>query len=393
MSKIVLSEVVIVSAVRTPIGCFQGRLSTLTATELGGIAIKGAVERAHISPEEVQEVFIGNVCSAYLRQAPARQAAINGGLPASTVCTTINKVCSSGLKAVTLAAQALQTRTQDVVLAGGIESMSNVPFYLRRGDTPYGGLHLVDGILYDGLTDVEHNIHMGDCGEYVANKFEILRCEQDDHAIDTYRRTIAAYEANVFAEEMIPVTVPQRKGAPIIVAEDDEYKRFNFETFRKLQPVFQKGGTITAGNSAGLNDGGAAVLMMTSEAADRLKVEPLARVVGYADAERDPLEFPIAPADAVTKLLEKTGVSKESVALWEINEPFSMVGIANRRILGLEASNVNVHGSSVSLGHPLGMSGTRLVAHLSHVLRRGQLGVATTCNGGGGATALMIEKI
>ncbi|CAF4886666.1 unnamed protein product [Pieris macdunnoughi] len=339
MSKIALSEAVIVSAVRTPIGCFRGRLSTLTATELGGMAIKGAVERAHISPEEVQEVFIGNVCSAYLRQAPARQAAVNGGLPASTVCTTINKVCSSGLKAVTLAAQALQTRTHDVVLAGGIESMSNVPFYLRRGDTP---------------------------------------CEQDDHAIDTYERTIAAYEDNVFAEEIIPVTVPQTKGAPVVVAEDDEYKKFNFETFTKLQPAFQNGGTITAGNSASLNDGGAAVLMMTSEAAVRLKVEPLARVVGYADAEREPIEFPVAPADAITKLLEKTGVSKESVSLWEINEPFSVVGIANRRILDLEASNVNVHGSAP-------ISAMYCVAD--------SWAWPPRVTAVGGATALMIEKI
>ncbi|XP_045503147.1 acetyl-CoA acetyltransferase A, mitochondrial-like [Colias croceus] len=389
-----LNEVVIASAVRTPIGSFRGSLANVSATELGGIAVKAAVERAGIPKEEVKEVIMGNVCSARLQQAPARQAAIFGGLPTSTICTTINKVCSSGLKSVLFATQSLQTGTQDVVIAGGMESMSNIPFYLKRGETPYGGMQLEDGILYDGLTDVYNHIHMGNCGEHIVKKFNISKEEQDEHAMNSYRKTEAAYKAKAFDAELVPVSVPQKRGNDIIFAEDEEHKKINYDTFKNLKPAFEKeNGTITAGNAAGLNDGGAALVMMTSDAAKRLKVKPLARVIGYADGECDPIEFPIAPSIAITNLLKKTGVKVSEVDLWEINEPFSVVAIANGRILGIDSEKVNIHGSAVSLGHPIGMSGSRLVGHLCHVMKKGQKGVATTCNGGGGASAIMIEKL
>ncbi|CAG4933735.1 unnamed protein product [Colias eurytheme] len=389
-----LNEVVIVSAVRTPIGSFRGSLANVSATELGGIAVKAAVERAGIPKEEVKEVIMGNVCSARLQQAPARQAAIFGGLPTSTICTTINKVCSSGLKSVLFATQSLQTGTQDVVIAGGMESMSNIPFYLKRGETAYGGMQLEDGILYDGLTDVYNHIHMGNCGEHIVKKFNISKEEQDEHAMNSYRKTEAAYKAKAFDAELVPVSVPQKRGNDIIFAEDEEHKKINYDTFKNLKPAFEKeNGTITAGNAAGLNDGGAALVMMTSDAAKRLQVKPLARVIGYADGECDPIEFPIAPSIAISNLLKKTGVKVSEVDLWEINEPFSVVAIANGRILGIDSEKVNIHGSAVSLGHPIGMSGSRLVGHLCHVMKKGQKGVATTCNGGGGASAIMIEKL
>lgn len=338
---------------------------------------------------------MGNVCSAYLGQAPARQATIFAGLSKSTICTTVNKVCSSGLKSILLATQGLQTGAQDVIVAGGMESMSNIPFYLKRGEPPYGGTSLVDGILFDGLTDVYNQIHMGDCAEHIAKKFKISRKEQDDYAILSYKRSAAANTNNAFANEIIPVPIPGKKGEPAAVfIEDEEYKKLNAEKFNKLVPVFQKeNGTVTAGNAAALNDGGAAIVMMTAEAAKRLNVKPLARVVGYADGECDPIDFPIAPSVAIPKLLEKTGVKKDEIALWEVNEPFSIVVIANGKLLDLDLEKVNIHGGAVSLGHPIGMSGTRLVLHLVHSLKKGEKGVATTCNGGGGASAIMIEKI
>lgn len=328
-------------------------------------------------------------------QAPARQATIFAGLPKSTICTTVNKVCSSGMKSIILATQGLQTGTHDVILAGGMESMSNVPFYLKRGETSYGGMQLVDGIVNDGLTDVYNKFHMGNCAENTAKKLDISRKEQDTYGISSYKRSAAAHEAKAFADEIVPVPVPQKRGAPpVMFSEDEEYKKVNFEKFDKLATVFQKeNGTVTAGNASTLNDGAAALVLMTTDAAKRLNVKPLARVVGYADGECDPIDFPIAPTVAIPKLLEKTGVKKDEVALWEINEAFSVVAVANQKVLGLDPAKLNVHGGAVSLGHPIGMSGARLVVHLVHALKKGEKGVAAICNGGGGASSIMIEKL
>ncbi|CAH0719912.1 unnamed protein product, partial [Brenthis ino] len=394
-TKISLNDVVIASAVRTPIGSFRGSLASLSATELGSVAVKAAVERAGIPKEEVKEVYMGNVCSGFVGQAPARQATIFAGLPKSTICTTVNKVCASGMKSIILATQGLQTGTQDIILAGGMESMSNVPFYLKRGETTYGGMQLVDGIVCDGLTDVYNKIHMGMCAENTAKKYDVSRKQQDEYAISSYKRSAAAYEAKGFADELVPVSVPQKRGAPpVIFAEDEEYKKVNFEKFEKLGPVFQKeNGTVTAGNASTLNDGAAAMVLMTAEAAKRLNVKPLARVIGYADGECDPIDFPTAPAIAIKSLLEKTGVKKDDVALWEINEAFSVVVVANQKILDLDPKKINVHGGAVSLGHPIGMSGARIVVHLCHALKQGEKGVASICNGGGGASSIMIEKL
>lgn len=340
-------------------------------------------------------MYIGNVCSANLGQAPARQAVIFAGLPKSTVCTTVNKVCASGMKSIMLAAQGLQTGAQDVILAGGMESMSNVPFYLKRGETSYGGMQLVDGIVFDGLTDVYNKFHMGNCAENTAKKLDISRQQQDDYAISSYKRSANAYESKAFADELVPVSVPQKRGAPpVVFAEDEEYKKVNFEKFTKLATVFQReNGTVTAGNASTLNDGAAALVLMTADAAKRLNVTPIARVVGFADGECDPIDFPIAPAVAIPKLLERTGVKKDDVALWEINEAFSVVAVANQKLLDLDPAKVNVHGGAVSLGHPIGMSGARIVVHLCHALKKGEKGVASICNGGGGASSIMIEKL
>ncbi|CAH0683042.1 unnamed protein product [Spodoptera exigua] len=394
-SKVSLNDVVIASAVRTPMGSFRGSLASLSASELGAVAVKAAVERAGVPKEEIKEVYMGNVCSASMGQAPARQAVIFAGLPKSTICTTVNKVCASGMKSIMLATQGLQIGSQDVILAGGMESMSNVPFYMKRGDTPYGGIQLIDGIVFDGLTDVYNKFHMGNCAENTAKKLNISRQQQDDYAISSYKRSAAAYEAKAFAEELVSVPVPQKRGAPpVMFAEDEEYKKINFEKFTKLSTVFQKeNGTVTAGNASTLNDGAAAMVLMTAEAAQRLNIKPIARVVGYADGECDPIDFPIAPAVAIPKLLEKTGVKKDDVAMWEINEAFSVVAVANQKLLELDPAKVNIHGGAVSLGHPIGMSGARIVVHLCHALKKGEKGVASICNGGGGASSIMIEKL
>nr|ALJ30254.1 putative acetyltransferase ACT7 [Spodoptera litura] len=276
-----------------------------------------------------------------------------------------------------------------------MESMSNVPYYLKRGETPYGGIQLIDGIVFDGLTDVYNKFHMGNCAENTAKKLNISRQQQDDYAISSYKRSAAAYEAKAFADELVSVPVPQKRGAPpVLFAEDEEYKKINFEKFTKLSTVFQReNGTVTAGNASTLNDGAAAMVLMTAEAAQRLNIKPIARVVGYADGECDPIDFPIAPAVAIPKLLEKTGVKKDDVAMWEINEAFSVVAVANQKLLELDPAKVNIHGGAVSLGHPIGMSGARIVVHLCHALKKGEKGVASICNGGGGASSIMIEKL
>lgn len=394
-SKVKLNDVVIVSAVRTPMGSFLGALSSMSATKLGAVAVQAAIERAGIAKEQVKEVYMGNVCQGFLGQAPARQAVLFAGLPKSTICTTVNKVCASGMKSVMLASQSLQCGHQEIVLAGGMESMSNVPYYLARGETSYGGLKLEDGIVFDGLTDVYNKCHMGNCAENTAKKLNITRQQQDDYAISSYKRSAAAYDNNVFKDELVSVNVPQKKGKPDVnFTADEEYKRVNFEKFGKLSTVFQKeNGTVTAGNASTLNDGAAALVLMTSDAAQKLNLKPLARVVAFQDAATDPIDFPIAPAFAVPTLLEKAGVNKNDIALWEINEAFSVVVVANQKLLDIDPAKVNVHGGAVSLGHPIGMSGARIVIHLAHALKAGEKGVASICNGGGGASSILIEKL
>ncbi|CAL1688571.1 unnamed protein product [Lasius platythorax] len=394
-SKVNLNDVVIISAVRTPMGSFLGSLSSISATKLGAAAVQAAVERAGIAKEQVKEIYMGNVCQGFLGQAPARQAALFAGLPKSTVCTTVNKVCASGMKSIMLASQSLQCGHQEIILAGGMESMSNVPYYLARGETPYGGVKLQDGIVFDGLTDVYNKCHMGNCAENTAKKLNITRQQQDEYAISSYKHSAAAYKNNVFKDELVPVSVPQKKGKPdVIFIEDEEYKRVNFEKFGNLSTVFQKeNGTVTAGNASTLNDGAAALILTTSEVAQRLNLKPLAKVVAFQDAATDPIDFPIAPALAVPSLLENAGVNKNDVALWEINEAFSVVAVANQKLLDIDPTKVNVHGGAVSLGHPIGMSGARIVVHLVHALKAGEKGVASICNGGGGASSILIEKL
>ncbi|XP_014488475.1 PREDICTED: acetyl-CoA acetyltransferase, mitochondrial [Dinoponera quadriceps] len=394
-SKVKLNDVVVISAVRTPMGSFLGSLSKISATKLGAVAVQAAIERANVAKEQVKEVYMGNVCQGFLGQAPARQATLFAGLPKSTICTTVNKVCASGMKSVMLAAQSLQCGHQEIVLAGGMESMSNVPYYLSRGETSYGGLKLEDGIVFDGLTDVYNKCHMGNCAESTAKKLNISRQQQDEYAISSYKRSAAAYETNAFKDELIPVSVPQKKGKPdVIFSEDEEYKKVNFEKFSKLNTVFQKdNGTVTAGNASTLNDGAAALVLTTSEVAQRLNLKPLARIVAFQDAATDPIDFPIAPALAVPSLLENAGVNKNDIALWEINEAFSVVVVANQKLLDIDPAKINVHGGAVSLGHPIGMSGARIVTHLVHTLKAGEKGVASICNGGGGASSILIEKL
>lgn len=394
-SKARLNDVVIVSAARTPMGSFLGSLSSLSATKLGSIAVQAAIERAGLAKDQVKEVYMGNVCQGFLGQAPARQAALFAGLPKSTICTTVNKVCASGMKSVMLAAQSLQCGHQEIILAGGMESMSNVPFYLKRGETTYGGVKLEDGIVFDGLTDVYNKCHMGNCAENTAKKHNITRQQQDEYAISSYKRSAAAYENKIFKDELVPVNVPQKKGKPdIVFSEDEEYKRVNFEKFNKLNTVFQKeNGTVTAGNASTLNDGAAALILTTADAAQKFNLKPLARIVGFQDAATDPIDFPIAPAFAIPTLLQNAGINKNDVALWEINEAFSVVVVANQKILDIDPSKVNVHGGAVSLGHPIGMSGARIIVHLVHALKSGEKGVASICNGGGGASSILIEKL
>ncbi|XP_030379048.1 acetyl-CoA acetyltransferase, mitochondrial [Scaptodrosophila lebanonensis] len=388
------NDVVVVSAARTPIGSFQSQLAPLSATQLGATAIEAAIQRAGIGKGDVNEVIMGNVVSAGLGQAPARQAAIFAGLPTNVCCTTVNKVCSSGMKAVMLGAQSLALGQADVVVAGGMESMSNVPYYLKRGATPYGGVNLIDGIVFDGLFDVYNKFHMGNCAESVAKKMQISRQDQDAFAIDSYKRSAKAWGDKVFAEEIAPVKIQQKRKPEVTIAEDEEYRRVNFDKFGQLATVFQReNGTVTAGNASTLNDGGSAVVLMTAEGAQRAGLKPLARIVAYQDAETDPIDFPIAPALAVPKLLARAGVNKQDVAMWEINEAFSLVVLANIRSLDLDPAKVNIHGGAVSIGHPIGMSGARLVTHLSHALKKGELGCASICNGGGGASSILLEKL
>ena len=391
-----LNEVVIVSTCRTPIGSFRKSLAACSATSLGSVAIREAVARANIPPEAVQEVYMGQVIQAAGGQAPARQAALGAGLSTKTPCTTINQVCASGMKAIMLAAQNLMCGQQEVMVAGGMESMSNVPFYMLRQEPAYGGVQLLDAIVHDGLWDVYNKCHMGNCTENTVKKMGISREAQDQYATESYTRSQRAAESGVFKAEIVPVSVPGKgRGSPELqVSEDEEYMRVDFAKFAKLRPAFVKeGGTVTAANASTLNDGASAMVLTTRQAAERLGAKPIARIIGFADAATDPIDFPIAPAFAVPKLLEQTGVKKEDVAMWEINEAFSAVALANLKMLDLDPAKVNVNGGAVSIGHPIGMSGARITGHLALNLKPGEKGVAAICNGGGGASAIMIERL
>ena len=381
-----MKEVFIVSAVRTPIGSFLGSLSSVPAPKLGAAAIKAAVERAGIKPEDVQEVFMGNVLQAGLGQAPARQAALFAGLSENTPCTTVNKVCASGMKAIMLGAQTIKAGDNDVVVVGGMENMSQVPhYYQARQAVKLGDVKMVDGLVKDGLWDVYNNKHMGNCAETCASEKEFSREEQDKFAIESYKRSAAAWESGKFDNEVIPVEVPQRKGDPVIVKEDEEYKRINFEKVGSLRPAFDKEGTVTAANASTLNDGASALVLMSKEKMEELGVKPLAKIVSYGDASHAPEWFTTAPSKAIPVALNKAGLSVKDIDYWELNEAFSVVALANIKELGLDPAKVDVNGGAVSIGHPLGNSGSRIIVTLINVLKQnnGKYGGAGICNGGG----------
>lgn len=392
-----MKEVVIVSAVRTPIGSFGGKLSSLTATQLGAAAIKGAVEKVDIKREEVNEVYMGNVLQANLGQAPARQAAMFAGLSQDVPCTTINKVCSSGMKSIMLAAQSIVCGDNDVVVAGGMENMSAVPHYLGSGRNgqKLGDIKLIDGLVKDGLTDVYNKAHMGNCAEVCASEMNFSREQQDSFAIESYNRSTIAWADGKFADEIVTVEVPQRRGDALVISEDEEYKNVKMEKISALRPVFQKDGTVTAANASTLNDGAAALILMSTEKATELGLTPLAKIKSYADAAHEPKWFTTAPAKAVSVALDKAGITTADVDFFELNEAFSVVGLANIEKLALDSSKVNVNGGAVSLGHPLGCSGARIIVTLINVLKQnnGKIGAAGICNGGGGASAMVIELI
>lgn len=390
------NKVVIVSAVRTPIGSFLGSLSSLSATQLGSIAIKGAMEKINLDGSLVQEVIMGNVVQAGVGQAPARQAALGAGLPDSVPSTTVNKVCASGMKAIMQAAQSIALGDADIIVAGGMESMSNIPHYVHmRNGTKFGPATLVDGMQKDGLVDAYDQNAMGTCADLCATEYEFSREDQDAFAIQSYERSAKAWADGKFNEEVVPVEVPQRRGEPIIVSEDEEFKNVKMDRISTLRPAFTKDGTATAANSSTINDGAAAMVLMSEAKAKELGLTPLAYIKGYADAAQEPVWFTTAPAKALPKALAKAGVDIKDVDFFEFNEAFAVVGLANMKILGLNDSNVNVNGGAVSLGHPLGCSGARILVTLLNVLKQNnaKIGAAAICNGGGGASAMVIETI
>lgn len=388
-------KVVIVSAVRTPIGSFMGGLSTVTAPQLGAIAIKGALDKIGLKPELVDEVLMGNVVQAGVGQAPARQASRLAGLPDSVIATTINKVCASGMKAVTQGAQAIMCGDAEIVVAGGMENMSLIPHYVHmRNGIKFGPASMADGLQRDGLSDAYDNNAMGVFADACATEYNITREEQDAFAIASYQRSAAAWDAGKFDNEVVPVAVPQRKGDPVMVTRDEEYTNVKLDKIPALNAVFTKDGTVTAANASTINDGAAALVLMSEEKAKELGLKPLAYIKSYADAEQEPKWFTTTPSKALPKALAKAGISKEDVDFFEFNEAFSVVGLANSKILGLDSGKVNVNGGAVSLGHPLGCSGARILVTLINVLQQNnaKTGAAAICNGGGGASAIVIER-
>jgi acetyl-CoA C-acetyltransferase len=388
--------VYILSAVRTPMGSFLGGLSSISATKLGSIAIKAAVERSGVSVDHIDEVFMGNVLQAGVGQAPARQAALGAGLGQNVPCTTVNKVCASGMKSIMLGAQSILAGDNHVVVVGGMESMSQTPHYVSgRNGTKFGNITMLDGITKDGLLDVYSNVPMGNCAELCAKEYNITREDQDAFAIESYRRAAAAWEAGKFNDEIVAVPVPQRKGDPVMVTKDEEYTNVFLDKIPSLRPAFDKEGTITAANASTINDGASALVLASEEMVQKLGLKPLAKIVSYADAAQAPEWFTTAPSIAIPKALEKAGLSTSDVDFWELNEAFSVVGIANTKILGLDPAKVDVNGGAVALGHPLGNSGSRVIVTLLHVLKQNnaKIGGAGICNGGGGASAMIIENI
>lgn len=390
-----MKEVYIVSAVRTPIGSFGGSLSTVPATKLGAIAIKAALERAGVNPAEVNEVFMGNVLQAGEGQAPVTQASIYAGIPNTVPGTTINKVCASGMKSVMLAAQSIMLGHNDVVVAGGMENMSLVPYYLDKGRKGYGYGHgqIQDGVLKDGLWDVYNEYPMGNAAELLAKENNITREDQDAFAIESYKRSAAAWAAGKFADEVVPVTIEGK--VPVTVSEDEEYKKVNFDKIPGLRPVFVKDGTVTAANASTLNDGASALVLMSKEKAEALGIKPIAKIRGFADAQQAPEWFTTAPAKALPKAIAAAGLEQKDIEYYEINEAFSAVAIGNNRLLNLDPAKVNVNGGAVALGHPLGSSGSRIIVTLLNVLKQNgaKIGAAGVCNGGGGASAIVVELV
>lgn len=392
-----MKEVFIVSAVRTPIGSFMGSLSTVPATKLGSVAVKGALDKIGLDPKSVQEIYMGNVLQAGEGQAPARQVALGAGLSIETPSTTVNKVCASGMKAVTMAAQAIKAGDAEVIVAGGMENMSSVPhYYNARNAAKLGDVKMQDGMILDGLTDVYNKVHMGVCAEKCAVDYGFSREDQDQFAIESYTRSAKAWSEGKFADEVVVVEIPQRKGDAIIFAEDEEYKAVKFDKIPTLPTVFKKEeGTVTAANASTLNDGASALILVSKEKMEELGLKPLARIVSYADAAQAPEDFTTAPSKALPIALKKAGLELTDIDFFEFNEAFSVVGLANNKILGLDASKVNIHGGAVALGHPLGSSGSRIIVTLINVLKQnnGKYGAAAICNGGGGASAIVIENM
>ena len=391
-----MKEVYIVSAVRTPIGSFMGSLSSVPAPKLGAAAIKGALEKGGVDPKIIDEVIMGNVMSANLGQAPARQAAMFAGLDQDVPCTTVNKVCASGMKAIAMAAQSIKAGDNEVVIAGGMENMSSVPHYMQaRNSVKLGNINMIDGMVKDGLTDVYNDTHMGVCADMCAKEYGFSREDQDAFAIESYNRSAAAWEAGKFNDEIVPVEVPQRRGDAVIVNKDEEYSNVRMDKIPTLRPAFQKDGTVTAANASTLNDGASALILASAEAVEKYNLTPLAKVTSYADAAQAPEWFTTAPSKAIPIALGKAGLATADVDYWELNEAFSVVGLANTKELGLDPAKVDVNGGAVSLGHPLGNSGSRIIVTLINVLKQnnGKYGGAGICNGGGGASAMIIENV
>ena len=392
-----MQEVFIVSAVRTPIGSFGGSLAGVSATQLGAAAIKGALDKAGVSPDQVNEVLMGNVVSANLGQAPARQAARFAGIPDSVPCTTVNKVCASGMKCITLGAQSIMLGLNDIVVAGGMENMSQIPYYIpnARWGYKYGNGEIVDGLAKDGLTDVYNQKAMGVCADATAVKYGISREAQDAFAIESYKRAAASTESGLFQAEIVPVSIPQKKGDPLQILVDEEYKKVMFDKIPGLRPAFTPDGTVTAANASTINDGAAALILASEAAVKRLGLKPIAKIRGFADAEQEPEWFTTTPTIAAPKALKMAGLSKNDIDYFEVNEAFSVVTMAFEQVMEISHDQTNVFGGAVSLGHPLGASGARIVTTLNNVLhqRNGKLGLAAICNGGGGATAIVIEKL